>query len=651
MVVAATMAQTHRDSASAAVINTNQHRFDVESCNDPQGAPYPPFWNLAQDSRISLSAYHLRPNEPGLFETARCLRNVQKPRIYDDDAGFTSLTEPKSWILAICNDVRNDPDLIGREHYEHWASSLTEKALRGELVGGFNTWPAGGLAREMATWISNPIQGCATTLDPNGTLDVSPASGGDQRVVRWNGSPATLIGFGHMGALAAGDRTLLVKSGTQDGYLGSIRKYRANLVRIWAIEQWTGKAICQTDPNVEGLTPFSGSFQTYDLSIDGLNPLFFQRLREFSQLAADRGIVTQISLFDRAGLINPPCKGQWLHSPYNKEANHPDINFLNGSSMSSCGCGNPCTPGADPFFWEEEPTACTTFDGMLNDSSIRPIHNAYIRRMAQEIGGIGNVIFEIINEMNKFAHWTAIGEAWQGDYVACQLSKELPTFTTRDAFNAGGPGQGLNAKAPDAGTGTWTAANALVQRTQDPETLIQMGALRGRPDATVSLMRGALALGTSPNRHELGVRANVGFTGGSNMSLGFSSISNPASASANLLRVELGQTMLMAACKRVAIVKKTGGTTQQLGSTCVLVPEGAEVQFLVDVVAAKGKVLVDGHIVLDDVALGTLPSSLAFAYFHGWKASGPYRETDGFVDNFEANIYYRDPNISCPFPT
>jgi len=87
----------------------------------------------------------------------------------------------------------------------------------------------------MATWISNTNNGCATTLDPNGVIDVSPPSAGNQRAVRWNGSPVTLIGFGHMGALAAGDRTLLVKSGTQDGYLGSIRKYRANLLRVWAI--------------------------------------------------------------------------------------------------------------------------------------------------------------------------------------------------------------------------------------------------------------------------------------------------------------------------------------------------------------------------------------------------------------------------------
>lgn len=72
----------------------------------------------------------------------------------------------------------------------------------------------------------------------------------------------------------------------------------------------------------EGVTPFAGTFAGgYNLGED--SPIFYDRLRRFAQEGADRGVVVQLSLFDKHGLICPAIDGRYKDSPYKNGNNHP----------------------------------------------------------------------------------------------------------------------------------------------------------------------------------------------------------------------------------------------------------------------------------------------------------------------------------------
>jgi len=60
----------------------------------------------------------------------------------------------------------------------------------------------------------------------------------------------------------------------------------------------------------------------------------------------------------------------------------------------------------------------------------------------------------------------------------------------------------------------------------------------------------------------------------------------------------------------------------------------------------------NGRLLFDNVALGTLPASLGYAYFRGSTSTltGTYLYSDGWIDNFQADVYYRNPAVSCPVP-
>lgn len=171
-----------------------------------------------------------------------------------------------------------------------------------------------------------------------------------------------------------------------------------------------------------------------------------------------------------------------------------------------------------------------------------------------------------------------------------------------------------------------------------------MGYATGR--SNTNLMRGALQLSSATPWSEIGVRATVSRYAG-NMELGFSAGGNPTG---NLIRLEMGPTMTLGATIRVAIVKRIGTQLSELASTSMYVPAKSEIHFLVDPVAGAARLYIEGTPVFENVATGTIPTGLSHAYFRGSKPSGIYGPFDGEVDNFEANVYYRDPAVSCPVP-
>ena len=96
-----------------------------------------------------------------------------------------------------------------------------------------------------------------------------------------------------------------------------------------------------------------------------------------------------------------------------------------------------------------------------------------------------------------------------------------------------------------------------------------------------------------------------------------------------------------------------GFVTTFASTTVAISPSGrANLRLLIDYTSSppKADLYVDFAKVLDQLPLpGTLPTA-ARRYFRGWKDSGYYRPADGSIDNFEADVYFRDPAVSCPVP-
>lgn len=650
-IVLAALAPTPAAQAARGIIDANQHPvLPADGCNH-----VPAFPTLGASSDVSLQVYHVSKNLAELPQ-ARCYNHYSKPRIFSDDATFSNLacnSRQLDYIDTICADINDNDPLAGTargvEHYEHWEGELTDRAKNGETIGGFNTWPDGGCAQAMMADFATHVRdsGCAgmkpylqpvVPLSPNGTL--TRATGSNPRRLLWNGNPATLIGFGHMGALAAGSRTILVGSGPNDGYLGTLRHYGANLTRIWAIEQWAGLATCHT-PQLEGLTPFSGTWAGgYDLSVEGLNPSFFKRLREFAQLAADRGIVVQLDLFDKHGLQNFSCRPKWDGSPYNMLHNTtPEGNrFIDGSGLDTfCSCG-PC--GADALDSPNE-QHCNTINAVLRDNRIKPIHKAYLERVAKEVGGVGNMIFEIMNEMKANQDWVDIGEDWQINDVAKRLNLELPVFVARDAFNdESGELISLGGKSPDAGNGsTWIGNNAKVQRTLDAETGIQMGKAVSNSAATT--WRGSIALANLSPKTAVSVRGVIR-PGATAMTVGLSEDTSPTQ---RVIRVVASSPPVLVPYRPLDFVLES--KYDAFTTTYAIVGAGASGYAETDVrlqvnyqyTPPTADLFLNSVPVLQGIPL-TAPNlpEVSYAYFLGSKGSN-FILGESSIDNFEADVY------------
>src|SRR5690606_14954445 len=126
--------------------------------------------------------------------------------------------------------------------------------------------------------------------------------------------------------------------------------------------------------------------------------LFYDRLRRFSQEAADRGIVVQLSLFDKHGIICPTINGRYKHSPY-KNANNAPQTFMD-DTWSNCSCSSLVaeTPGS---FVAQNCWPLPLFIGMSGgqyDDDMDAIHARFLRRVGEESGAVGNMLYEVINE-------------------------------------------------------------------------------------------------------------------------------------------------------------------------------------------------------------------------------------------------------------
>ncbi len=350
------------------------------------------------------------------------------------------------YLDLICKDAA----LTGRKgrlHFEHYDRYLNGHSEAGSCIDGWSSFPT--KSRNALAKIKARAANCGVDHHPNGLLfrgtQISPNNRHKLYFTQPRGevnTPATVLkGYGYMGALAAGERL------DAESYFRILGWNGVNFTRVWAVERWNGRVESTCAPEQsEGPTPFVGTWKPApphgpggDYNLDQQNPDFYKRLRSFMQEAADRGVVVQLSLYDIHGLLNYPfdpqteteCPGRFDDSPYN--ALHNNNGYIS-STPSYCG---PCSSAFGGDATEGRSGSCKGPNGFVTNSNLQANHLAYVRRVADEVGGMGNVMFEIINEAMAGLDWwdtNPRGDDWQL-LQAVNFKKALPVQVARDAFN------------------------------------------------------------------------------------------------------------------------------------------------------------------------------------------------------------------------
>ncbi|MDY7093309.1 MAG: cellulase family glycosylhydrolase [Acidobacteriota bacterium] len=327
-----------------------------------------PMASLADSRTHDVNAYHI--NTTAEVNAVLGFADYGKPKIIsNDDSGFTT-SDVENWIDTVCSDVcgagypGSCPNPSGEVHFEHFDQPLTVRATEGKRIKFSSDFPA-----DSHTILDKINTSCASDLAAYKTLSHS----GNQLL--WDNEPVTLVGFSSMGAVVGLNFDV-------EGYLDMLEAHRVNLTRVWAVEQWTALAFRKPGAPHEsnGMTPFDGTLSTgWDLS--QANTAFFQRLQYFVDEAWERGIVVQLTLFDRHGVLNKTLPGQWPESPYN-QANNSNGYFAAG----------PTNKAPTNFL-----SFGTTGAGALHRSFVLDVVNALKTRK--------NVLYEVMNEP-KTSDWS-----------------------------------------------------------------------------------------------------------------------------------------------------------------------------------------------------------------------------------------------------
>lgn len=352
------LVSTAASAQSNRIVSGNPHEPALRS-----GAT-PPLAGIASLANSNANAYHVSSQTE--VDRALAYNTYGKAKILSDDAGGVSPANAMAWMDQAC---------AAGHHYEHFDAALGSagygyRATNGQIIDTLSDFPS--QSKNVLSHIKAST--CVSDLAAFGTLSVVNGQ------FRWNGQNVKLMGHSWMGALAG-------KNFSIDGYLNVLEQHRVNLTRVWVVEQWTGLLINKPGaPHptnavlpFTGAIDFAGNGDTVNLFV--VNPAFITRLKEFVNKAWARGIVVQLTLFDRHGLLNNAGEyGRFLGSPYNK-ANNKDTLMTAGPA------------GKAPIHWLSNCTTAPAPDCQICDSQLN-----LVETIVGELDGYGNVIFEIMNE-------------------------------------------------------------------------------------------------------------------------------------------------------------------------------------------------------------------------------------------------------------
>lgn len=334
----------------------------VVTTNDTQ-----PVQGLQSSKSFDAHSFHLKWNPPKekesrekrgekreeLYEQVDSFLEVPiggKPRIISTDGAGTLWKELTRTILQ---KIPKD----GSVAYEHF-DQRTSHSMLSAYVGPQYNW-TDGLKRR-----ANLLGKSASKLENGGVLSV-----GDGKW-RWNGRPIFLAGMSvSYGVLGTTRHNI-------EAILNFLKTRGVNLLRVWVTEQWTS-LVSKDDRGHPGsqtaIAPWPWQTQKYHLH--ERNQQWLVRLEKLLRMAAERGIVVQVSLFDWCGLRNCDGKGYWKQSPYNAKNNNTQ--YLNSNVPRNQ--------------WDQD---FTKTEGPFWEHVIQPL----IRDVAQVVARWPNAFIEIANE-------------------------------------------------------------------------------------------------------------------------------------------------------------------------------------------------------------------------------------------------------------
>lgn len=679
------------------LVGENQHRTEDAptswACtgNPPvQEGDLPPLSTLGSDPSLGAHSYHVGNNLN--VAKARCYYNAyNRPKILSSDIeGVLPITAKNWWQNIESNHT------LGQIHFEHFDPCLSNWATKGNAISDDASFPGldwcrardgGNLGQSYDTapvgvlnWFKSQLHASAqdTVLRQNGLLYRRyGGTGGEKRTLRWvanlggtssfEDAPKRLQGYGFMGALAAGDLRL-----DSTAYLRTLRSFNVNFTRVWAVEQWTGLAVLTT----QGVAPFAGApyqedHHSYSLAMD--SEPFFKRLRQFVQNAADRGIVVQLSLFDKHGLVCDDTKGRYRDSPYRALNNSDGYMPQNGCA---CGSGEGILDDPDVPLVNCRPLA----DFINENASIDSVHRRFLSRVGQEVGGIGNALFEIINE--AMAPFADDHGSHDGDWAPFNSSHPYPNedfqqrmlqymrlslplestatanYVVRDAFNDDADGTQLGGKQSDIQGADWLPSWSSGAAVYVSDTEGQGDGSLGPPrklgyvssQATGSGMVGSVLIGSGDLWNKLEERADITCSSG-RLQLGLNHTlgGNNVFAMVDCGHVFGGELTT----PKIYLYEKVNGQAIVLGSTIFPAPyvqHNLRLElFLGSTGAIKAVVHLDG---VNEIE-GTLSDSSDFtsAFFWGSNCFGPpnciYPKGAAILDNFEVARFCDDETRGC----
>ncbi len=235
-------------------------------------------------------------------------------------------------------------------------------------------------------------------LGARSTTEASPQAASntrltvDSNVVKINGQPVRLVGYGDIGMLAERQFDFRV-------FFGTLRGNKINMVRVWVNYHWANS-----------LTPYQGS-RGSKYNIEQSSDAFYRRLANFVAEADRQGIVVQVCLFDVNALetgSDDPREQRWVKFPLNRANNR---NGYLASRAKYFTTDAQCGADKDRCVWSK-------------------VHSVMIDKVTEAIGNYGNVIYEVMNEPGKSKTGASSGAVVNfHKAVIKRLSERLPNYS------------------------------------------------------------------------------------------------------------------------------------------------------------------------------------------------------------------------------
>ena len=228
-----------------------------------------------------------------------------------------------------------------------------------------------------------------------------------------------------------------------DALMQYMKEHRNNFYRHWMIVYWLYRTTAG-----RANSPFKFANGKWDLA--AYNNNYFTRLKTMLDSARRHGVIVQLTLFDKSGMIKDMgADTRWSVNPWNASSTATDQpNNINGVI-------NQLDAGLPEFYTQATP-----------GSTLANLQKAYVTKVVKETREFPNVIYEIMNECINFSdHNLAV---WANSIMSVIAplvqGRRLVFYNPHNGFSNNGtnlPARGKDVKDWKTNAATLTAYDRL----------------------------------------------------------------------------------------------------------------------------------------------------------------------------------------------